>query len=123
MRAYREIIGDRQGWLCAYCGVRVTKKRATIDHVKPLSRGGTNARRNMVLACQPCNTRKADLSPNAAGMPLLPGARKALGLPPLGPCRGCDHALASHRLNRCSECACYAYCYSVADSIPDPEGG
>lgn len=48
------------GAICAYCGLRFKLRRLTIDHVVPLSRGGTNALTNLVLACGPCNQSKAD---------------------------------------------------------------
>jgi 5-methylcytosine-specific restriction endonuclease McrA len=33
------------------------------DHVIPVSKGGTNDIRNIVLACAPCNVRKSDTHP------------------------------------------------------------
>ena len=41
---------------CAYCGGLAT----TIDHVVPLSRGGTNFEGNLVSACRRCNSAKCD---------------------------------------------------------------
>ena len=35
---------------------------ATLDHVIPKSKGGTNARENLVLACNNCNNAKSDRS-------------------------------------------------------------
>ncbi len=40
----------------------------TIDHVLPRSRGGTDDPENLVTACRPCNTRKANRTPEEAGM-------------------------------------------------------
>lgn len=51
---------------CAYCGRHAT----TVDHLVPQSRGGPNSWRNTVAACSPCNLRKADRTPNEAGMVL-----------------------------------------------------
>jgi 5-methylcytosine-specific restriction endonuclease McrA len=53
---------------CAYCGRRCVKKaprskwktEASIDHVQPLSRGGTNDPANLVVACKGCNEDKGD---------------------------------------------------------------
>ena len=42
---------------CAYCGTRNPAK-VDIDHIKPKSRGGTNARSNAQLTCQACNRSK-----------------------------------------------------------------
>lgn len=51
---------------CAYCGERAT----TVDHVVPVSRGGGSTWENTVAACSPCNSRKANRTPNEAAMPL-----------------------------------------------------
>ena len=41
------------------------------DHVVPVSRGGRDVWTNSVTACRRCNTKKANRSPELAGMPLL----------------------------------------------------
>ena len=46
-----------QDGLCYYCGVD-TKGRFAMDHMIPLSRGGSNYPSNLVVACRPCNLRK-----------------------------------------------------------------
>jgi 5-methylcytosine-specific restriction endonuclease McrA len=33
----------------------------TVDHITPISKGGTNKRKNLLPACTECNTAKADL--------------------------------------------------------------
>ena len=49
---------------CCYCGVRTTLTRglyrtsATIDHILPKSKGGSNHPQNLVLACARCNNRR-----------------------------------------------------------------
>ncbi|MCL4544547.1 MAG: HNH endonuclease [Chloroflexi bacterium] len=53
--------------VCQYCG---GTSDLTIDHVQPLSRGGASSWANCVAACGPCNRRKADRSPEEAGMRL-----------------------------------------------------
>lgn len=52
-----EQLYDRQGGLCAYCGVEL-KHKYEVDHVIPLSRGGSNNKSNLALACQYCNRSK-----------------------------------------------------------------
>lgn len=52
---------------CAYCGRRAT----TVDHVVPRSRGGQDTWLNTVAACASDNHRKADRTPEQAGMRLL----------------------------------------------------
>lgn len=46
------------GTRCAYCGVLLTKNNATIDHIIPLSRGGTHDVKNRCWCCQKCNRSK-----------------------------------------------------------------
>lgn len=47
---------------CIYCGKSEAEAgcRHHIDHVTPLSRGGTNHISNLMLACASCNRSKAD---------------------------------------------------------------
>lgn len=47
----------RQHIACAYCPAPA----ATVDHVVPLVRGGTNAEGNLVPCCRRCNSAKAGL--------------------------------------------------------------
>lgn len=48
---------QRQKGKCYYCHKKLTKYH--VDHVMPLSRGGSNGPDNLVIACQRCNNRKA----------------------------------------------------------------
>ena len=43
----------------------------TFDHVNPRSKGGKTTWNNIVAACVPCNTQKADRTLAEAGMRLL----------------------------------------------------
>lgn len=52
----RKKIFDRDGYICAYCGVKDVKFH--IDHIIPISRGGRNELANLCVACQPCNHSK-----------------------------------------------------------------
>lgn len=45
---------------CRYCHKRLTFESATIDHVRPKSKGGRNKPKNFALACAKCNHDKAD---------------------------------------------------------------
>jgi 5-methylcytosine-specific restriction endonuclease McrA len=60
------------GWYCHYCACRVHRTpdnchitpkpaKATIDHMTPLSKGGEDGVRNLVLACKGCNDEKRNL--------------------------------------------------------------
>lgn len=53
-------------YFCMYCFVHVSRsrgqnhpRRATIEHIKPLSEGGTNRLNNLGVACRKCNAKRA----------------------------------------------------------------
>ena len=46
------------GGLCWYCG----RQANSIDHMQPVSRGGTGAYGNIVPSCQSCNGNKGDFT-------------------------------------------------------------
>ena len=50
----------RQGGQCMYCGARQRMDLMDVDHKRPLSRGGSNGRRNLQLLCRTCNARKGN---------------------------------------------------------------
>lgn len=60
----------RDNWTCQYCGKQPGAGQLTIDHVVPRSLGGPSSWTNCVLACEPCNSRKAARTPSQAGMRL-----------------------------------------------------
>lgn len=47
---------ESQNSMCAVCAR--TDRPLTIDHIVPISRGGTNELENLQLLCRPCNTSK-----------------------------------------------------------------
>jgi 5-methylcytosine-specific restriction endonuclease McrA len=50
---------DEQGMCCLYCGVPSAPDVEThVDHMTPLSRGGSNWPENLALTCGPCNLSK-----------------------------------------------------------------
>lgn len=67
----RNAILARDEDTCQYCGARPGRSRLTVDHVVPQSRGGTWSWTNLVAACPACNARKANRTPEEAGMALL----------------------------------------------------
>jgi 5-methylcytosine-specific restriction endonuclease McrA len=71
----RKAVFIRDGFRCQYCGLRVSMRTGTRDHVMPRSRGGADTLSNVVTACVPCNTRKDNRTPSEANMPLLNGPR------------------------------------------------
>lgn len=57
-RKIRLQILDRDGWSCGYCGNYLIASDATVDHILPLDRGGTNDPNNLIACCRRCNSRK-----------------------------------------------------------------
>lgn len=45
---------------CALCGNPITEAEATIDHIRPLSRGGEDIAQNMQLTHRDCNSLKGN---------------------------------------------------------------
>jgi 5-methylcytosine-specific restriction endonuclease McrA len=53
-----ERIGSEQGWKCAFCFKDISGGYH-VDHVVPISKGGSNSEWNLHLTCQTCNLKKA----------------------------------------------------------------
>ena len=75
-RAVRQRDGNR----CQYTGRLLDRGEGSLDHVLPLSRGGANTFENVVWADRRVNHRKANRTPEEAGLRLLaaPVAPRAL---------------------------------------------
>jgi 5-methylcytosine-specific restriction endonuclease McrA len=58
----------RDEYVCQYCGKTFGSAELTLDHVLPRSRNGKSSWENVVTSCKKCNERKADRSPEEAGM-------------------------------------------------------
>lgn len=58
----------RDRWKCAYCKCKLTMADATYDHVLPRSQGGKTEWTNICAACEACNRKKANRTPEQAGM-------------------------------------------------------
>lgn len=50
----------RDKYCCVYCLVEVSEDSYFIDHIIPISKGGTNLKNNLVSCCESCNQRKQD---------------------------------------------------------------
>lgn len=58
----RQEVRQRAKYLCEYCHASEQWQyiRFTIDHIVPLTQGGTDEVDNLALACFHCNRRKSD---------------------------------------------------------------
>ena len=56
---------------CQYCSRKLPRAELNLDHVVPRSHGGVTSWENVVCSCIPCNLRKANRTPDQAGMRLL----------------------------------------------------
>lgn len=61
-RERRLAIYLRDGLACSYCGATVEEDGVvlSLDHVIPVSKGGTNRSSNLVTACRKCNSVRGD---------------------------------------------------------------
>lgn len=66
----RRNVAKRDHYTCQYCGEQPRAGSITVDHVLPRSQGGASSWTNCVAACVDCNARKADRTPEQAGMRL-----------------------------------------------------
>jgi 5-methylcytosine-specific restriction endonuclease McrA len=72
----RHNIFERDQNTCQYCGRVFDRKDLNLDHVIPRDRGGPTTWENVVCSCISCNTRKANRTPQEAGMTLIRKPRK-----------------------------------------------
>ncbi len=78
----------RDGFMCAYCGLKLPMSQLTYDHVVPRARGGLTVWENIVTACVACNAKKADKSLSEAGLALRVRPHRPTSLP-LAPALAC----------------------------------
>lgn len=64
-------IWQRDGGRCQYTGRQLKPSEGNIDHIVPRSRGGATSWENCVLAHREINSRKADRTPDEAGLRLV----------------------------------------------------
>lgn len=59
----RTIIYNKNKGRCAICGRFVPYDEFTVDHIFPLSKGGSNELKNLQCTCKTCNLIKQDILP------------------------------------------------------------
>lgn len=60
IRFSRNNVYIRDNGQCQYCGSKIERKDATLDHVTPIAKGGKTTWENCTTACSPCNATKSD---------------------------------------------------------------
>jgi len=58
LRLSRQAIYSRDDNHCYICGKRFSESKLSIDHITPLSRGGSNSWTNCITCCKDCNLAK-----------------------------------------------------------------
>lgn len=51
---------NRDNFTCQYCGKSAPEVRLEVDHVKPVSKGGTDHLSNLITTCEECNRGKSN---------------------------------------------------------------
>ena len=54
----------RDGFRCQYCGATPAQSKLHLDHIVPLSLGGSDHDWNIITACSKCNLGKGGISPD-----------------------------------------------------------
>jgi 5-methylcytosine-specific restriction endonuclease McrA len=67
-RRIKKLLFDKRPH-CGYCDAKLTLEEATIDHIIPLDRGGSNGQDNLRLACKACNGKKGNQMPKPHQLP------------------------------------------------------
>lgn len=72
----RHNVFERDNNTCQYCGHVFDRVELNLDHVIPRDLGGATTWENIVCSCIPCNTKKGNKLPHAAGMKLIRQPKK-----------------------------------------------
>ncbi len=78
-------VAARDNLTCQYCRQKLPLSKLNYDHVVPRHQGGKTCWDNIVMSCYPCNLKKANRTPEQAGMPILAMPKRPHELPMLGP--------------------------------------
>lgn len=66
----KDMLLRRDKHICAYCAQQFRASQLDLEHIVPKSKGGADSWMNLVAACKACNNRKANRTPEEAGMKL-----------------------------------------------------
>ena len=81
VRLTRRNLLVRDNFTCQYTGVKIGLDDGTIDHIIPRSRGGLSTWENLVMCCKEVNAKKANRTPEEAGLHLLKKPEKPIWSP------------------------------------------
>lgn len=76
---------QRDGYRCQYCRQKFVARELSYDHVVPRSAGGRTTWENIVTACKPCNSRKANRTCDESSIWPFTPPRQPKTLPMTGP--------------------------------------
>ena len=73
-----------KSWTCRYCGTKMyNRDDVTVDHIKPLSKGGKTVATNLLICCKTCNKSKSSKHKNHYKALLDKSGRRKLNKPSL----------------------------------------
>jgi len=94
----KEAIYNRDNGICQYTGKKVDRHTATVDHVVPRSKGGTDTWTNLVLCSKDINSKKGNKSNSEAGLTLLKNPSAPTPIPAYALIREAKHEDWKHFL-------------------------
>lgn len=73
----REYLSEKFGHKCCYCGIEQGQGRKfEVEHIIPVSRGGTNRISNLAWSCHDCNQEKGSMTAEEYGHPKVQAQAK-----------------------------------------------
>lgn len=60
-REEKEFIKLKTRGKCGHCGCKLTDQNISVDHIIPISKGGSNQEENLICLCKECNKDKSDM--------------------------------------------------------------
>lgn len=71
-----------KSWTCRYCGTKIyDRDDITVDHIKPISKGGKTEPSNLIICCKTCNKSKSSKHKNHYKKLLDKSGRRKLNKP------------------------------------------
>ena len=79
-KALRYRVMQRDGFVCRYCGRGAPDVELEVDHIEPVSAGGTDTPENLATACLDCNRGKGGIEGDPDEMVDLPPDYRVLAV-------------------------------------------